>query len=103
MCGCPVSLNRLECQASKLVNSDTCPRPTTQDVTLTLEPGFTDDDCANGLALLAPQLTEFCCEDGTTFEALLQRAGAGPAACGFDCAHTWSTYVVGCGTFLQHK
>jgi hypothetical protein len=88
---------------SNSVNSDTCPRPTTQDVTLTLEPGFTDDDCANGLALLAPQLTEFCCEDGTTFEALLQRAGAGPAACGFDCAHTWSTYVVGCGTFLQHK
>ena len=53
--------------------------------------------------LLAPQLTEFCCEEGTTFEALLKQAGAGPAACGFDCAHTWSTYGVGCGTFLQRK
>ena len=33
----------------------------------------------------------------------MREAGAGPAACGFDCAHTWSTYGVGCGTFLQRK
>ena len=27
---CPISLKVLECQASKLVDSDTCPRPATQ-------------------------------------------------------------------------
>ena len=32
--GCPMLLNGLECPVSKLVNGDTCPRPTTQGSTI---------------------------------------------------------------------
>jgi hypothetical protein len=31
ICRCPTSRKILECQASKFVNSDACPRPATQD------------------------------------------------------------------------
>ena len=69
-----------------------------QDRPLTLRPGFTDSDCEEGLTLLISDLTEVC-SGGDPFEALLV-AGTGPAECGFDCAHLWSGYASGCGTFL---
>ena len=31
----------------------------------------------------------------------LSPPGAGPAECGFDCAHLWIVYDSGCGTFLR--
>jgi hypothetical protein len=69
-----------------------------QDRPLTVTPGFTDNDCEEGLALLVPDLTEVC-SGGDPFESLLG-AGVGPAECGWDCAHLWSVYASGCAQFL---
>eukprot|EP01052_Picozoa_sp_SAG31_P025047 SAG31_NODE_2171_length_6265_cov_3.765326_3_plen_164_part_00 len=84
----------------------------TTTVLVTLDPGYSDRECAETLSLLGPELTETCTalnlhEDGShsarqTFEQLLAD-GEGPGACGFDCAAEWYSFSVDCDGFLTRQ
>eukprot|EP01051_Picozoa_sp_SAG22_P002430 SAG22_NODE_107_length_19899_cov_24.034141_7_plen_1894_part_00 len=76
---------------------------------ISLDPGYSDQDCRESLTLMSPELTESCCklrmEEGggyTTrhnFEQLLA-AGTGPDKCEYDCAALFHEFSVDCRDFL---
>eukprot|EP01046_Picozoa_sp_COSAG06_P006501 COSAG06_NODE_306_length_17801_cov_6.989210_12_plen_1895_part_00 len=66
-----------------------------EDSRVTLDPGYTTDDCETALQLVQEEVHARCCMDeGECID------GAPPSRCEYDCAHIWWEYSQDCEDYL---